>query len=178
MHIETNRLVIRDLERKDQEQIFKIVWQPSVVKYMKDWSENIPSAESLNGYIDWHRTQKASTDMYKTKRYAIALKGEDKLIGTVGMGLEDTLCEVEMAYFVDENYQGNGYAAEALSALFSWCMSVSQLPYMILTIDCTNIASQKTAEKSGFELFERRTPISYKQPNMVSDSYFYYRRYR
>ena len=27
MRIETERLVIRDLERKDQEQLFKIVWQ-------------------------------------------------------------------------------------------------------------------------------------------------------
>ena len=28
------------------------------------------------------------------------------------------------------------------------------------------------------ELFEKRTPISHKQPNMESDSYFYYRKYR
>jgi RimJ/RimL family protein N-acetyltransferase len=36
----------------------------------------------------------------------------------VGMGLEDTLNEVEMAYFLDEEYQGNGYATEALNGLF------------------------------------------------------------
>lgn len=178
MNIKTKRLMIRDLERKDEEQLFKIVWQKNVVRFMKDWSENSPSPESFDGYIDWHQTQKDSTDVYETKRYAISLPDSDLLIGCVGMGLEDTVNEVEMAYFIDEEYQGNGYATEALLALFDWCMSVSELPYMILTIDCANTASCRVAEKAGFELFEKRTPIGHKQPNMESESYYYYRKYR
>ena len=178
MRIETERLIIRDLEQKDKEQLFKIVWQKDVVRFMRDWSENSPNAESFTGYIDWHQTQKDSTDMYECKRYAVALKENDLLIGVVGMGLEDTVNEVEMAYFIDEEYRGNGYAPESLAALFDWCMEVSTLDYLILTIDCANIASCKVAEKSGFELFEKRTPIGHKQPNMISDSYYYYRKYR
>ena len=49
---------------------------------------------------------------------------------------------------------------------------------MVLTIDCANIASCRVAEKAGFQLFEKRTPINHNQPNMESDSYFYYRKYR
>lgn len=177
MYIETERLVIRDLEHKDAKQLFKIVWQEGVVRFMKDWSENSPSEESFKGYIDWHQTQKESADVYECKRYAITLKGEDLLIGTVGMGLEDTINEVEMAYFLDESYQGKGYATEALIALTDWCMKVSDLPYLVLTIDCANEASCRVAERAGFELFEKRTPIGHKQPNMESDSYFYYRKY-
>ena len=94
------------------------------------------------------------------------------------MGIEDTLNEVEMAYFIDEDYTGNGYATEALDSLFKWCMSISKIPYMILTIDCANTASCKVASKAGFELFEKRTPIGHEQPNMESDSYYYYRKYR
>ena len=178
MRIETERLVIRDLEQKDKELLFKIVWQMEVVRFMRDWSENSPDAESFRGYIDWLQKQKDSTDMYECKRYAVALKDTDLLIGTVGMGFEDTVNEVEMAYFIDEEYQGQGYATESLIALFDWCMEVSTLDYLILTIDCANTASCKVAEKSGFELFEKRTPIGHKQPNMISDSYFYYRKYR
>lgn len=178
MFIETNRLIIRDLDRKDEAQLFKIVWQKNVVRFMKDWSEHSPSPEAFYGYINWHQSQKDSTDVYENKRYAVALKENDLLIGTVGMGLEDTINEVEMAYFIDEEYQGKGYATEALVALFNWCMTVSDLPYLILTIDCANTASCRVAEKAGFELFEKRTPISHKQPNMESDSYFYYRKNR
>lgn len=132
MRIETERLVIRDLERKDQEQLYKIVWQKNVVRFMRDWSENSPSPESFDGYVDWHQTQKDSTDVYECKRYAITLKNEDMLIGTVGMGFEDTV----------------------------------------------NEASCKVAERAGFELFEKRYPINHKQPNMESDCYYYYRKYR
>ncbi len=52
------------------------------------------------------------------------------------------------------------------------------LPYLILTIDCAHISSCRVAEKAGFELFEKRIPINHKQPNMESNSYFYYRKYR
>ena len=75
-------------------------------------------------------------------------------------------------------FQGHGYATEALMALFDWCMEVSDLKYMILTIDCVNEASCKVAERAGFELFEKRYPINHKQPNMESDCYYYYRKYR
>ncbi len=178
MNIQTERIEIRDFEQKDKENLFKIVWQKNVVKYMRDWSENSPEPDSFTGYIDWHQSQKESTDVFVNKRYAITLKNSDELIGMVGMGLEETLNEVEMAYFIDEAYQKNGYATEALQALYAWCMEVSDLPYMILTIDCANEASCRVAEKAGFELFEKRTPIGHKQPNMQSDSYFYYRKYR
>ena len=88
MYIETERLVIRDLEHKDAKQLFKIVWQEGVVRFMKDWSENSPSEESFKGYIDWHQTQKESTDMYECKRYAVALKDSDLLIGVVSLFIE------------------------------------------------------------------------------------------
>lgn len=178
MHIKTERLVIRDLEQKDMAELTRIVWQKNVLKFMKDWSENISFPGVLQKYIDWHQKQKNSTDVYESKRYAVVLPSDDKLIGIVGMGLEDIVNEVEMAYFIDEEHQRKGYAAEALSALFDWCISVSDLPYLILIIDCANAASCRVAEKVGFELFEKRTPISHKQPNIVSDSYFYYRKYR
>ena len=178
MHIETERLIIRDFAPCDKDQLFKIAWQENVVKYMRDWSENNPKPDCFNRFIQWRQSQAESTDIYENKRYAVALKENNFMIGMVGMGLEDTLNEVEMAYFTDEDYQGRGYAAEALCALFDWCMKVSDILYLILTIDCANTASCAVAKKAGFELFEKRTPISHKQPNMVSDSYFYFRKYR
>lgn len=178
MNIETNRLIIRDFNPSDEEYLMKIIWQKNMIRFMKDWSENSTIPGRLSGYLDWMQSQKDSVDIYENKRYGVELKNTNKLIGMVGMGLEDTLNEVEMAYFIDENYGGNGYATEALSSLFEWCISISDIPYMILTIDSANSASCEVAEKAGFELFEKRIPIGHKQPNMESDSYFYYRKYR
>jgi [ribosomal protein S5]-alanine N-acetyltransferase len=178
MRIQTNHIIIRDFERKDAENLYQIVREKNIFRFMPDWAENNDSPKAFWGYIDWHQTQKNSTDVYENKRYAIALPDTDEMIGMVGMGLEDTVNEVEVAYFMSEKYQRNGYAKEAINALVDWCFNVSDIKYLILTIDCANIPSCNLAEKCGFELFEKRTPIRHKQPNMESDSYFYYRRYR
>lgn len=178
MRIESNRIVIRDFERKDSDNLYRIVREKNILRFMPDWSENGDSAQSYFAYIDWHQTQKYSTDIYENKRYVIALNDTDEMIGMVGVGLEDTLNEVEIAYFMSEKYQRKGYTVEAVNGLVNWCFNVSNIKYLILTIDCANLASCNLAKKCGFELFEKRTPISHKQPNMESDSYFYYRKYR
>lgn len=178
MRIETNRLIIRDFERKDAENLYRIVREKNILRFMPDWAENSDSPQSYLGYIDWHQSQKDSTDIYENKRYVIALPDTDEMIGMVGMGLEDTLNEVEIAYFMSEKYQRKGYTEEAVNALVNWCFNVSDIKYLILTIDCANVPSCHLAEKCTFELFEKRIPMGHKQPNMESDSYFYYRKYR
>ena len=107
----------------------------------------------------------------------MALADTDELIGMVGMGLEETLNEVEIAYFMGEKSRRRGYAARAVNALVSWCFQVSGIPYLILAVDSANLPSQGLAEKGGFTLFEKRTPVGHRQPNMVSDSCYYYRRH-
>jgi ribosomal-protein-alanine N-acetyltransferase len=178
MRIKTEHTIIRDFERKDAENLYRIVNEKNIFRFMPDWAENNGSPQDFWGYIDWHQTQKNSKDIHENKRYAIVLPDTDEMIGMVGMGLEDTLNEVEVAYFMSEKYQDNGYTKEAVNALVSWCFNVSDIKYLVLTIDCANIPSCHLAEKCGFELFEKRTPIRHKQPNMESESYFYYRRYR
>lgn len=177
MRIETNNIIIRDFERKDAENIYRIVREKNIFRFMPDWAINNPSPESFYEYIDWLQSRNP-IDVYENKRYAIALPHTDELIGMVGIGLEDTVNEVEVAYFMSEKYQRQGYTKEAIDALTNWCFSISDINYLILTIDCANIPSCKLAEKCGFELFEKRTPIGHKQPNMESESYFYYRKYR
>lgn len=178
MNIDLHEIVIRDFERKDAAALHRIVREKGILRFMRDWSENAPEVEDFFDYIDWLQSKKTSTDVYENKRYAVALKETDELIGMVGMGLEETLNEVELAYFMSERFRRKGYTAKAVTALVDWCFKVSDIPYLILTIDCANTPSCKLAEKCGFELFEKRTPIGHTQPNMESDSYYYFRKYR
>lgn len=173
MRLEMKQIVIRDLKRSDADHLYRIVHEKNIMRFMGDWSEGVHSPEDYFSYIDWHQTQKESTDVCKNKRYAIALKESDEMIG-----MEDTLNEVEVAYFMSEAYQRKGYTKEAVQALVNWIFTVSNLPYVILTIDAANDASYQLAQACGFECFEKRTPISHRQPNMESESYFYFRKYR
>lgn len=178
MRIELDEIVIRDFAQKDAADLYRIVQEKEIYRFMRDWADNASKPEDYYGYINWLQSQKDSTDVYKNKRYAIALRETDEMIGMVGMGLEENVNEVEMAYFMSEQHQRKGYTVKAVQALAEWCFAVSDLRYLILTIDCANLPSCRLAEKCGFELFEKRTPIGHKHPNMESDSYYYYRLYR
>jgi len=175
MYIKTQDIIIRDMERKDAEKLISIVRESAIYRFMPDWSDGFKTPEDYFPHIDRFLTYKDSTDVYTNRRYAVTLPDSNEMIGMVGMGLEVTLNEVELAYFMSEKHQRKGYAQQAVTALAEWCFKVSDIPYLILTIDCANIPSNKLAGKCGFELFEKRTPIGHKQPNMESDSYFYYR---
>lgn len=177
MHIETERLVIRPFERKDAENLFHIAREEEIVRFMPDWAEGRKAPRDYEGYIDWQQAQKDSTDVYENKRYAVALRDSDEMIGMVGMGLEEVLHEVEVAYFLAQRHRRQGYAKEAVDALVAWCFAASELPYLILAIDVANEASCRLGESCGFELFERRTPLGHRQTNMEGD-YYYYRKYR
>lgn len=178
MRLNTERLVIRDLEDGDAERLYQIVWQKDVVRFMGDWSEHQTTVADTKRFIQWRREQIDTADIYENRRYAIALKDSDRLIGIVGTGLVEGPHEVELAYFLAEAYQGKGYATEAVTALAEWYFRQAPVPYVILTIDCANRPSCNVAKRAGFELYEKRTPIGHQQPDMESDSYFYYRKYR
>lgn len=171
-------ILIRDFERKDARLLHSIVREKEIYRFMKDWAGNAPEPKDFYPFIDWLQTKKESADIYENKRYAVVLKETEQLIGMVGMGLSDTLNEVEIAYFISEEYQRRGYGKQVVNALADWCFQKSDIPYLILTIDCANTPSCKLAEKCGFELFEKRMPIGHIQSNMESNSYYYYRRYR
>jgi len=178
MTIRTERLMIRDFTCKDAEALYRIAREKNMLRFMADWTDGTEQPQDYYKFIDCMRRRKHSKDMRTNKRYAVALLETDEVIGMVGMGLEDTLNEVEVAYFTAEAHQRQGYAKEAVKALVDWIFKVSNAPYLIATVDCANEASHKTALACGFELFEKRTPIGHRQPNMESDSYYYFRRCR
>lgn len=178
MHITTENIVIRAFAKKDLENLYAIVREAAIYRFMPDWADEFLTPQDYESLIDWFIEQQDTTDITIGRRYAVASPDTDDMIGMVGVGLDETLNEVEIAYFMSENNRRKGYMKEAIDALGEWCFQVSDIKYLILTIDCANIPSNKLAEKCGFQLFERRTPIGHKQPNMESDSYFYYRKYR
>jgi RimJ/RimL family protein N-acetyltransferase len=178
MYIETRNIIIRAFTKEDAERLYNVVREAAIYRFMPDWADGFTAPQDYDKLIEWFQKQQDSTDISIGRRYAIALPDTGEMIGMVGVGLEETLNEVELAYFMSEKHRNKGYTKEAIDALTDWCFKVSGIAYLILTIDCANTPSNKLAEKCGFELFEKRTPIGHKQPNMESDSYFYYRKYR
>jgi len=178
MRLETQSVIIRAFAKKDAERLYSIVREASIRRFMPDWSDGHARPQDYHDFIARSQKQQDNADISILRAYAIALPGTDEMIGMVAVGLKEKLNEIELAYFMSEEYQVNGYAGQSVNALAQWCFEVSDIPYLILTISCANDPSNKLAQKCGFELFERRTPIGYQLSNAESDSYFYYRKYR
>ena len=56
----------------------------------------------------------------------------------------------EIGYGVGEDYQGYGYATEAVSAVADWALRQNAINCVTAEVDKENIASVKVLEKSGF----------------------------
>ncbi|MDO5446140.1 MAG: GNAT family N-acetyltransferase, partial [Eubacteriales bacterium] len=53
-------------------------------------------------------------------------------------------------YGIEENYQGCGYATEAVSALVDWALKQPGVMSVMAETEASNIASQRVLKKSGF----------------------------
>lgn len=57
----------------------------------------------------------------------------------------------EIGYGIAEDYQGFGYATEAVTAISSWAFAQNTISCVTAKVDPDNLASIKVLEKSGFE---------------------------
>lgn len=58
----------------------------------------------------------------------------------------------EIGYGIGDNYQGYGYATEAVTAVSSWALEQEAISNVVAEVEQDNIASIRVLEKSGFEL--------------------------
>lgn len=56
----------------------------------------------------------------------------------------------EIGYGISEEYQGKGYAAEAVSAMVGWAFKQPGVNCVTAETEADNIASQKVLSKAGF----------------------------
>ena len=114
--IETKRLILRSFKQTDLEDFYEYASVEGVGE-MAGWKhhENIAESQSImNSFIS------------EDKVFAICLKKNNKVIGTVGIekyGLEDALTEFkdyygrELGYVLSKDYWGKGLMPEAVNAV-------------------------------------------------------------
>jgi ribosomal-protein-alanine N-acetyltransferase len=171
MILEGKSVLLRPLERRDEENLLRIAREPAIAKYMPDWSEGKERPEDYDALLA------AEDDEGAARIFAVTLPGKDELIGMVRVGENPDLNEAELTYFMSEAYKGCGYTKEAVSLLSDWCLRRPDLPYLILLADESNASACRLAEKCGFALYEKRVTVGHRLPGMLGDVYYYYRKY-
>lgn len=153
MRIETQRLIVRDLQVSDAESFASMAKDGSLTdigfdkdaeSWIQDW---IKEAVALLSADDPRKDYLA---------YAIERKEDGAVIGSVGCSCYRDLQKVGATYFIGAKYRGSGYAAEALRAYVPVFFARYGVFELIATIREENIPSWKTIEHAGFILAEKR----------------------
>lgn len=138
MRIETERLIIRNFELKDRDDLGEYMLQRvnKVFERYPDFNE-----DKIEDEIKY----RSGSEEF----LAIELKEEHKVIGNIYLGIRDFNSR-ELGYVLNENYHLKGYGSEAAKAVVQWAFSQG---VHRVSAECTplNTPSWKTMEKIGLK---------------------------
>jgi RimJ/RimL family protein N-acetyltransferase len=145
--LETERLILKNTELSDLDNLVALRSDPDVMKYIDDGSTH--TEERVKGFL--------SFAIPYQKKYGIGFcsvfdKESGNFIGQAGLfhiGFDDTNPEIEIAYRLHKKFWGKGYATELAKALIKWGFQHLSVNKLIAAADPENIASQKVLQKAG-----------------------------
>lgn len=141
----TERLRLRHLQEKDLDAFMAYRADPQVALY-QSW-EAADESRSLK-FIKDQQTIAIGTDE-EWNQIGIALNTSDTLIGDCGLRVHDRGRQAEYGITLAAEHQGQGYATEALTALFNYCFHELNLHRIYGIADIRNNGSIMLMERLG-----------------------------
>ena len=117
------------------------------------WVSSVPYPYSEAHGREWISRAQQDHATGQPRRFAIALKETDRLIGGVGLdgSTGDDSDEPALGYWLGQPYWGNGYAREAVAAVIDYGLRTLDLETIRAYTDPSNLASQKVLLRCGLE---------------------------
>lgn len=152
--IESKRLLLRPIRPGDSEALFKYRSNAAVNQY-QGW---IPkSIQDARDFIS-HQISPEINLPGTWFQWAIINKETDELIGDLGCHfLKSNAFQVELGCTLDIDFQGKGFAAEALSSLIDYLFRNLNKQQLFASIDPQNIKSIRLFERLGFRKQDQST---------------------
>ncbi len=160
----------------DAQALYKIKTDSGVMKYIPDYLKPNAMPEDMLGFIREFDRFEDSGDIDTWRCYAIENKQTGRVMGSLSFGKAEMLHEYKLGWEMIGCFTGKGYASEAAAAFAEYFCETYNVDYLIAVMDIDNPASYRTAEKSGFKLFEKRTVYDCTD-KCYYDDYYYFRRY-
>jgi len=147
MKLETQRLVLRDLEFRDLPALQGILGDPLVM-----WAYGAPFSESE--VAAWLERQLANYHEYGHGLWAVVLRTTNTMIGECGITYQDIDGErlPEVGYHFNKDYWHQGYATEAAKACQDWAFQNLPIDTLYAQVRDTNTASINVAIRLGMTI--------------------------
>lgn len=141
----TSRLILREMRMDDLHAIHAYASDIDNVLYMT-WGPN--TLEETERFLK-ETLQKESQSPRTSYDFAIVLKSDGRMIGGIGLYLNETLDEGMMGWIIHRNYWNQGYVTESARHVLSYAFDSLGLRRVTATCDAENIGSFRIMEKIG-----------------------------
>lgn len=150
VHLETQRLLIRDLKGQDIPALVRLWIDPDVTRYMGGPRDETGLRASLE--------EDAAAVPHAFDLRPVVDKASGEVVGHCGLleKLVDGAPEIELVYVFAKAAWGRGLATEAANRLRDHVFADNGVRRLIALIDPANVASARVAAKTGFA-FEKTT---------------------
>jgi ribosomal-protein-alanine N-acetyltransferase len=145
--LETERLVLRKIDVSDADDMFSYSKREDVTRYLL-WDVH-PDPLYTEQYVRYLQKKYAVGDFYD---FAVVPKSLGRMVGTVGFTSFDLPNRsAEIGYVISPDYQGRGYATEAVKRLIAFGFEVCALERISAVCMKENYASLRIMEKCGLK---------------------------
>lgn len=145
----TQRLILRELSNQDIPYLYKIREKNEILAHL-------PPLESLETELEKHTYYiKNQYEFFDYGLWGVFLQN-GTLIGQAGIQNHEyhNRSMLELSYLIDPEYQKQGYATEAILAIYQYAIDHLECNQMIAIIAKNNLASIKTAMNLGMKRME------------------------
>jgi len=142
--IETDRLVLRQLEDADVERMVELANHIEIAR-------NLATMPHPYGIEDARTFIARISGLKIGQAFGIVEKASGDLIGTAGWGPMEEGGPIDFGYWIGLDYWGKGYATEAGSAVLTHAFCIGRVDEIITDCRIDNPGSRRVLDKLGFE---------------------------
>lgn len=145
--IRTKRLVLRLFEKSDATTVTKLCNNYNIYKN----TLYLPYPYSIEDALSWIEHHLDNFIIDRSYEFAITDKESGQLYGAIALSNNHKFKHGEIAYWVGEEYWGNGYATEAAQAILHFAFDEKQYHRVFARFFRSNPASGRVMEKIGMK---------------------------
>ena len=144
--ITTERLILRRIEIDDKAEIYKIRSNKKLMQYI-----DRPLAVSMEDAVALIDKINRSLEKNEGITWAVSLKDDPKLIGTIGFWrIDKEHHRAEIGYLLQEAFHGKGIMKEAIEAVLHYGFTTLHFHSVEANVNPANTASIKLLEQLQF----------------------------
>ncbi|MFU0791195.1 MAG: GNAT family N-acetyltransferase [Virgibacillus proomii] len=143
--ITTKRLLLRLFQKTDAATVTKLCNSYNMYKN----TLYLPYPYSIDDALSWMEQHLDNFNANKIYEFAITDKETRKLYGAIALSNNQTFNNGEIAYWIGEDFWGNGYATEAAQAIIQFAFDENQYHKVFARYFHSNLASGRVLQKLG-----------------------------